>query len=101
MNHQVSGDDNKLDQDKHCIEALIKCVKEFDPEKTVGSWSPDEGGEIIVALNKLHETLIKKAAEIKLYVRTLTVEELNELDGFARPQVPHTAANSGSFPNAC
>ncbi|HEY9775442.1 MAG TPA: hypothetical protein V6C81_16870 [Planktothrix sp.] len=66
------------------IEHLCQAVKEFDPSTVAGSWAPDNGGEILSSLNKLSDALAKKAAEIKHYVRVLTVEELNELDGFDR-----------------
>jgi hypothetical protein len=66
------------------IDEFCQTVKGFNPGKASASWSPECGGKTIEALNKLAEVLEKKAKEIKLHIRTLTVEELNELDGFAR-----------------
>jgi len=98
MNREPVSENMEPGKDARCVEMLCLQVKEFDPEKIAGSWSPREGGEIIVALNKLHDSLIKKAAEIKQYVRTLTVEELNDLDGFGRCHVAQPAANSVNLP---
>ncbi|HEY9718372.1 MAG TPA: hypothetical protein V6C69_12945 [Trichormus sp.] len=96
MNCEPLSENTEPTKDKCCIEVLLVQIKEFDPNKTAGSWAPNEGGEIIVELNKLHDCLVKKAAEIKQYVRTLTVEELNDLDGFARcgTAAPPAATNS-------
>lgn len=69
------------------IDELHRALSEFDPSKLGASWSPQSGGPKLEKLNELADCLEKKTAEIKSYIRTITVEELNELDGFDRCSV--------------
>lgn len=71
-----------MEQQKLEIDSLCQKVRDLDPSFICASWSPESGGEMIVSLNQLSDAFAKKAAQIKEHVRMLTVEELNELDGF-------------------
>jgi len=87
MNHESFGACSKIDVDTANLARFNNLVNQFDPGKMGASWSPESGGDMIVELKNLSETLRKKSAEIKQYIRTLTVEELNDLDGFDRCRV--------------
>jgi hypothetical protein len=91
---------NQPDQDeKDYVTWLCSVVRAFDPARAAGSWEPTAGGDMVAALNRLAETLQKKSAEIKQHTRTLTIEELNELDGFDRcTAVASPVANTAAAP---
>jgi len=72
---------------------LCSAVRAFDPAKAAGSWEPNNG-ELVAELNRLAETLQKKSAEIKQHIRTITIEELNDLDGFGRCNVLPSATGT-------
>lgn len=76
--------DQSIDRDHLTIEEMEIALSCFDPACAVPGWTPKAGGEKMDSLNKLASELIEKAAEIKLYLRTITAEELNEIDGFNR-----------------
>jgi hypothetical protein len=94
-------EDQKIDRDHLTIEEMDIALTCFDPACAVAGWTPTAGGENIASLNKLADEMIEKAAEIKLYLRTLTAEELNELDGFDRcgeyPPVVHDAITRAQY----
>jgi hypothetical protein len=93
MDHQFSGESQMSDQDRIRIEEFSQVIMQFDPAQLNSSWTPGSGGAVIAALSKLSNTLQRKAAEIKQHIRCVTVEELNELDGFAGADM-HRSWNS-------
>lgn len=84
MDYTSTDEHQRMPNEKAQIESFCQQIKDFAPSELTASWSPESGGDMVIALNKLSETLQKKAAEIKQFVRSLTVEELNDLDGFDR-----------------